>query len=301
MTVSVCIITYNHEKYISQAIESILIQKTNFEYEIVIGEDNSNDSTKKICQRFIAKPNIKLVLNQHNLGMMNNFINTLKQCKGKYIAICEGDDYWIDEYKLQKQVDYLEKNPDCSMVITDRLIETENGQTQKDAFYDKSMYTIVDVIKGFVPPTQTIVFRNNQLYTTFLSNVPVDASGGDRFLGFFFSLIGYIYRIEEVTAVYRITGKGFWTSESNFNKLISAYSYLSKFHSSLGIPKDNIYLKQYAFDVIVNIIFYTFKRPWLLLKHSRIIFNIYKDLAWSNHLFLFFKSVLKKLKSFLQK
>lgn len=117
LKVSICMITYNHEKFIGQAIESALMQKTNFDYELVIGEDFSTDETRKTVINYQKKyPNkIKLILNKKNLGMVPNFIQTLKKCRGKYIALLEGDDYWTDRYKLQKQVDFLDKYPDHSL------------------------------------------------------------------------------------------------------------------------------------------------------------------------------------------
>ena len=110
--VSVCVITYNQEAYIQQCLESILQQETNFEYDVVVGEDCSTDNTASIIKSLSEfGQNIQLLKNTSNLGVLPNFIRTLKACKGKYIAFCEGDDYWIDEHKLQKQVDFLEQNP----------------------------------------------------------------------------------------------------------------------------------------------------------------------------------------------
>ena len=136
--VSVCTTTYNHKAFISQAMEGALIQKTDFPYEILIGEDDSTDGTREICKEYAAKhpDKIRLFLNDRkNVIYINgrptgrwNFINLLKNSKGKYIALCEGDDYWIDPLKLQKQVDFLEANPDYGLVhsAADKLIEKEN-------------------------------------------------------------------------------------------------------------------------------------------------------------------------------
>jgi len=119
--VSVWMITYNHEKYIAQAIDSILTQKTNIDYEIVIGDDYSTDRTREIVLEYKSKhpEKIKLLLQKKNVGLMQNFIDTLKACTSKYIALLEGDDYWTDPKKLQKQIDYMSANPQCVMVHTD--------------------------------------------------------------------------------------------------------------------------------------------------------------------------------------
>ena len=117
--VSICVVTYNHQNYIKQCLDGVLMQECNFEYEVLLGEDNSTDTTRKLCieyaERFPDK--IRLFLHDRsNVIYINgkptgrfNFIYNLKQAKGKYIALCEGDDYWTDPTKLQKQVDFLEK------------------------------------------------------------------------------------------------------------------------------------------------------------------------------------------------
>jgi len=131
---SVCIITYNHKTYISQAIEGALMQKTNFDFELVIGEDCSIDGTQEIVFEYAKKyPDIiKVITSDKNVGAISNFIRTLNACQGKYIAICEGDDYWTDPYKLQKQVDFLEANPKYGLVSSDVNLIDENGQALPD-------------------------------------------------------------------------------------------------------------------------------------------------------------------------
>jgi glycosyltransferase involved in cell wall biosynthesis len=114
--VSVVMITFNHENYIREAIEGVLMQETDFEMELIISNDCSTDATNIVIEDFLLNhPNafkVKYFNQEKNLGMMPNFIFTLNQSKGNYIAICEGDDYWTDTYKLQKQVDFLEANPE---------------------------------------------------------------------------------------------------------------------------------------------------------------------------------------------
>ena len=120
MLLSVYIITYNHERYIAQAIDSVLMQKTNFEFEIVIGEDSSTDNTRDIIQSYISRypDKIRLITSNKNVGAGRNAVRTLKACKGKYIASLEGDDYWITKDKLQKQVDILEQHSNYSMCFS---------------------------------------------------------------------------------------------------------------------------------------------------------------------------------------
>lgn len=117
MKVSACIITYNHEKYITDCLDGALAQKVNFEYEIVVSEDCSTDSTREILLEYQKRypDKIKLFFNEKNLGLGGNWLKSWTRCDCDYMAICEGDDYWIDPYKLQKQVDFLENHPDFAL------------------------------------------------------------------------------------------------------------------------------------------------------------------------------------------
>ena len=111
-------ITYNHEKYIEEAIRSVFSQKTNFNIQLVISNDNSTDNTNEVIKRLIrdneSQITVKYIKQDENLGMMDNFAFALVQCEGDYIALCEGDDYWIDDLKLQKQVDFMKSNAQLS-------------------------------------------------------------------------------------------------------------------------------------------------------------------------------------------
>lgn len=118
--VSVAIITYNQQQTIAQTIDSIICQKGNFNLEVVVGEDFSSDETRKICLEYKQKfpDQIKLVLQESNQGLVKNFIDTIKACKGDYIAVCAGDDYWIDDQKIIKQINFLNVHPDFGLVST---------------------------------------------------------------------------------------------------------------------------------------------------------------------------------------
>ena len=109
--VSVCMITYGHEKYIREAIDGVFMQETNFEIELIIADDASPDGTKEIiasiCKNHPKGNSIKYFRQDSNIGMMPNFVFALTKSEGEYVAVCEGDDYWIDSLKLQKQVDFV--------------------------------------------------------------------------------------------------------------------------------------------------------------------------------------------------
>lgn len=120
MRLSVGIITYNQQDTIAQTLDSILCQKGDFELEVVIGEDCSTDNTWAICQEYAERYPKQVVLleNTHNLGIMANFARVMKACTGEYVGICAGDDYWCDEQKLQKQLDYFIAHPECGVCTT---------------------------------------------------------------------------------------------------------------------------------------------------------------------------------------
>ena len=112
MIVSVLMLTYNHERYIEQAINSVMMQQTDFDYELVIGEDCSTDNTRKIILNIYKNcpEKIKLIISDHNVGVHQNLARTLAACQGKYIAYLDGDDYWTSPNKLHKQVNILDES-----------------------------------------------------------------------------------------------------------------------------------------------------------------------------------------------
>lgn len=222
LLVSVLVITYNHSEYLAQALDSILAQETNFKIEVVIGEDCSSDNTRDICKRYKDKyPDIvKLLLNDTNLGMTSNFLNTLKNCKGKYVAICEGDDYWTDPYKLQKQVDFLEANEDCSMCFHRATIidqRKEIDEYREQALYDKEQIELDlwKILTSYGIPTASIVFRNifrEREIPSLMSQV----ASGDMALVSILNRYGKIIGLNENMSVYRLSGKGVSVSHKEF-------------------------------------------------------------------------------------
>ena len=216
--VSVIMITYGHEKYIEEAIRGVFLQKTNFPLELIISNDNSPDSTDEIVKNIIkyAPENISVKYIQHpeNIGMLPNLISTLKMAAGKYIAVCEGDDYWIDEKKLQKQTDFLEKNEDFTLTFHNVFIR--NGETlSTDLDYEKRLsskdvYTIDDLSKGNFIHTPSVVFRNMEIefpewyFSSFLGDYP---------LWSWLSKKGKIKYFPEKMAVYR-ENVGVWSGKS---------------------------------------------------------------------------------------
>ena len=128
--VSVFIITYNQEKTIAQTIESILMQKGDIGLELIIAEDAGTDGTASICREYQQRypEQIKLLLQDTNQGLVKNYIDAIRLCRGNYIAVCAGDDYWIDNWKIEKQLQFFDKHPDYGVVSTSgyKLIVKKN-------------------------------------------------------------------------------------------------------------------------------------------------------------------------------
>lgn len=162
--VSVCMITYNHESFIEGAIRSVMTQKTDFPFELVIGEDHSTDKTLAVCRKleseFPAK--IRIITSEKNVGMQRNFIRTLQACRGKYIAILDGDDYWTDTGKLAIQTAYLETHPETAITFHRAKIEYPEGV---QAFYPdinadtKETSFLEDIITRNYIHSSTCMFR----------------------------------------------------------------------------------------------------------------------------------------------
>lgn len=191
LKVSVCMITYGHEKFVEEAINGVLIQNCDFEVELIIANDCSPDTTDDVIKNIIeSHPKsswIKYIRHDENLGMMPNFIFAMQQCKGNYIALCEGDDYWNDPQKLQKQIDFLEANPEYVMSCHDTYVVDEKGTRIRDSIFSdfhKIDYTKEQLINSpFVMPL-TMCFRN--VITEFPKEF-IEVKNGDMFL---ISLLG---------------------------------------------------------------------------------------------------------------
>ncbi|CAN5885997.1 hypothetical protein BH11BAC7_BH11BAC7_34470 [soil metagenome] len=229
--VSVCILTYQHQKYIAECIEGALKQKTSFPVEILIGEDESDDGTREICKTYAEKypDRIRLFLrsrkdvikiNGSNTGRFN-LLETTKAARGKYLALCEGDDFWSDPLKLQKQIDFLEANADFA-VCFHAAYEMHEGKENRisNASLSKEVFTIEDLAKGNFLHTPTVVYRNvyKGVFPSWFNRIPV----GDYPLHLLHSNYGKIKFIPEPLAHYRVQQSGAW---SGLNK---RESYLKK-------------------------------------------------------------------------
>lgn len=212
VVVSICMITYNHEKYIAQAIEGVIMQNTTFPIELIIGEDCSTDNTRKICLEYKAKyPDIiRLILPENNLGVKRNFRETMQAANGKYIALCEGDDFWIDPLKLQKQIDFMEKNEDYSLCGHNAII-LKTGMKKNEVelfnhFLKDTDINIGQLVSKWSIPTASIVVRKEvALYNP---DWCIDIYSCDYKLLLLSFFKGKIKYFEDVMSVYRIISGG---------------------------------------------------------------------------------------------
>lgn len=211
MTVSVLCLAYNHEKYIRSTIEGVLQQKTDFNVELIINDDASTDNTVEIIREYAEKyPDIiKPIFQSENqwskqIDIMDKFL--CPKATGKYIALCEGDDYWIDPNKLQTQISFMEMHPDVSATVHSGKYIYESGKDRGDLFraYSSERYVdIKDAISEWLFPTASIVYRNGLVP---VGGVPFkgDAPCGDLPLILFLLVKGKVYYFDYVMSAYRL-------------------------------------------------------------------------------------------------
>ncbi|HBQ61474.1 MAG TPA: hypothetical protein DD671_18170 [Balneolaceae bacterium] len=232
--VSVRLMCYNHEDYIRQAMDGIMMQETDFKVEVVIGDDFSPDDTLKIIKEYESTENIHIKILQREKGdaywterqkrgRLYNFQNILENCTGKYIALLDGDDYWIDPQKLQKQYDFLEDHPDCSVCFTAAQFYFEENPDEKKIYRPKKaesekIYDLKDAIikAGDFMITATIFFR--QKYVDEIPEWVFNSPVGDLPLSLFVGTIGKYGYIDDVTCMYRVNASGSWSQQMNFEK-----------------------------------------------------------------------------------
>jgi glycosyltransferase involved in cell wall biosynthesis len=234
--VSVIMLTYNHENYICEAIEGCLEQKTNFPYEIIIHDDASTDNTAEIVNEYARNyPDLIFPIfqteNQFSKGLKITAKLLIPIARGKYIAFCEGDDFWTDPQKLQKQVSFLDNNPDFSICCHSVKCRVENSRDWEESGIisaTKNHFTLRDLCVGNFIPNVSVFFRNNLIkeFPDWYNLMPM----GDWPLHILNAEHGDIWFINEVMGTYRIHKDGRWSLMNQLEKrkkIISAYQIIN--------------------------------------------------------------------------
>jgi len=273
--VSVCCITYNHEKYINEAIDSFLMQETDFPFEIVIGEDCSTDNTRKIVEKYKEMyPNIiKLIVSENNVGAQANFQRTNEACIGEYMALCEGDDYWTDKNKLQIQKDFLESNPEYIICYTDVEAFNENGIIQ-DYIGGATKDLTADELKKATPINTLTTMYRNIMKDKFSAEFKA-SKYGDLFI---WSILGYYgkgkYLPQIKPARYRVHSGGVHSGTSQIDKYdntLITYALLLSYHKKIGSSHIVEYFRQEILWLLLRNNFKSFLVSFVIRVKNKIL------------------------------
>lgn len=327
--VSISCITYNHAPYIRQCLDGFLMQKTNFKFEVLIHDDASTDGTEEIIREYEAKyPDIIKALyeeeNQYVLGRRGSKTFNYPRAKGKYIALCEGDDYWTDPYKLQKQVDFLEENDDYVLSNTDVCFLYEESQYYLNNYNKKKKIenftgdvSLEKILNGnYVIRTVSVLCRTKNVLdyinSDFQRKMSMYLLMGDTPLWAFLSLYGKFHYIKESTAVYR-KNKGSVSNQLSVSSSVkfTLSSYIMRcffvkeypelfslsFQRKMKIKYNKAVVNAYLFDVCS-----LDEIPFDLLDKSKRHIKLYSQTPflkqWSKIFFVLYKKIFRLLQDF---
>ncbi|HEY6119798.1 MAG TPA: glycosyltransferase [Pyrinomonadaceae bacterium] len=244
--VDVNLITYNHEKFIARAIDSVLNQKTNFNYRLILGDDCSTDNTQSIirdyAQRYPARIQTVLAVEHRGIKHPNRMgIDVLRRSTAKYVALLDGDDYWTNPTKLQRQVDFLERHPECSLCFHNVEMYYDDESQPPIILHppnQKEIATLEDVINGLVPLPCTAMFRKNLLGD--LSGSFYKVPNADWMMWVMLAQQGFIGYINEVMAAYRIHVQGIWSRLSAQQRVINHIETYRAINAQLNYKYDRM-------------------------------------------------------------
>lgn len=282
-------ITYNHEAYIEKALIGVLNQQTKFSYVLIIAEDCSTDHTRIMCEKYEkAYPSAaKLLDSSENHGMQKNFMRAFAECTGKYIALCEGDDYWTDPYKLQKQVDFLEANPDYAICFHPVVVKDENsGEMIEDYLtHEVPNTTTIENLAclGNYMHTPSVVFRNRGSLPSYFNQL----AAGDYPLHLYNAEQGKIFKMTDIMAVYRVHNRSSWSSKDLIyrqKRNVEDLAVLRGIYTNPSIHKN--LTTQYA-----NVCLATFETLMVTQQHDHAEFYLNETFKANSH--LVFKSYHK--------
>ncbi|TXG38857.1 glycosyltransferase [Seonamhaeicola maritimus] len=302
MKVSVLMITYNHQAYVKKAVQGVLSQKTNFDFELIISNDcstdNSHEVINQVIQAYDGNVKIKYFNQEQNLGIHKNFRYVHSMANGEYMAICEGDDYWVDDYKLQKQIDFLDGHEEYSLCYT--RFKTLNQVTKEfvldyNAKYFTNKEPSIDFNfqifqKGWHLGNQTLVFRNRYFdYSVYMRYEYIKDThvithllnnGKGKCLNF-------------VSAVYRIHDKGIYSAQTEYQGYFIGY----RTHQEIYLNnKTNRFLKQRHLMSLQNFINVNLKKGYYLRAFClsfKLFFRSPKFLTLLRNLMRIIKRILR--------
>ena len=281
--VSIVVTTYNHERFIAKALDSILEQNISFPVEVLVGEDDSQDSTREIVEEYASthRGRISLVLqDRKNVIRIDgvetgrfNFMDLIGRASGEFIAFCEGDDYWTDRGKLQMQVDYLTANQEVSMCFHDAFMITDTGD--RKSFPDlgeERRFNTRDLFTQWFIPTSSMLFRNKVVFPPWFT----DVISGDIPLHFLLSEQGELAYLPRCMSAYRKHPGGISNQHTGYYKAIG----MSRLYHYLDAHFDHQYR-----DLVNQAIEYEFNhhviRPALHSGHGERLGALRKKLGLS--------------------
>lgn len=300
--VSIQCIVFNQKDHIKKCLDGFVMQKTNFKFEVIVYDDCSTDGTRDIIEEYSNRypETIKTIFPEHNIAKSEGFykINQLvyNQMNGKYIAFCEGDDYWTDENKLQIQVDYLENHPELVGCFHKSVRKNIVNPEVKDIYFPqavlknvKEVYTNKDIQKKYFIETCSVMYRFDKYKEDFLSTYPQKIVNGDTYMLNYFSLHGNIGYIDRLMSVKTMNDFGIWNSQkqSTDEKNMKYAEEIVR----LPIALNNLYKRfnkkclisiEYPFNLIINTAI-KLNREDIILK---IIFKYWNDYINSQNIYI---------------
>lgn len=290
--VSICCMVYNHEPYLRDCFEGFVMQKTNFSFEILVHDDASTDKSSDIIREYTAKYTdlfkpIYQTKNQYSQGKNPNRCYLFPRVQGKYIALCEGDDYWIDSYKLQKQVDFLENNPDYGLVHANYyIVDSNNIRKNKIDRTWKSGDVFLDILTGNYHIATLSVLYRTELYSDFTEEI-VEINNqrfkmGDLPLWLLFSKVSKIKYINEKMVVYRLLENSV-SHSSNINDVhnfqYDLYRVRTYFADKYKIKIKTKKLKNKFFKAMIKEAYFKQDKKYAIIYYRKLLqcsyFNIF--------------------------
>lgn len=261
---SIYITTYNHKKYIRKALDSVLSQKTQYSYEVLIGDDASSDGTRYILKEYekLHPKVFKVLYREENMGAKgaNNMLDLINRCIGKYIIALEGDDFWIDTYKVEKQIKFLEKHHEYIGVAHNCLVVNDNSEPNSEIYPEckENIYTIKHLASNILPGQLTTVmyrniYKNNDIDTSILREGLIPA---DRLIYFILISYGNLYCVQEKMSAYRhiTTGGSSFSANfiSNYKEAKDWNMALVRYSRSINNPESIKYADLMLMKVIIG-------------------------------------------------